>query len=129
APLDPIAEARRIEELRVEANDNVKEQHVVSKVILKQFTGKSRLLHPVSVTDRNEKVLPKGPRGEGKGPDFWPQASRAAEELWGKPEPPIPGGPKRGEKNRLHDDPDAVAIVRDAIALHYVRSRSRPAGA
>ncbi|WP_432844222.1 DUF4238 domain-containing protein [Dactylosporangium sp. CA-092794] len=123
-PLDPSTLALHIEELRAEADDNVEEQHVLSKVVSKQFTNNNRLLHAVSVTDRDAKVLVKGPRGVGKVPNFVPRASRSAEALWGKTETLIPRVIKLCEQDRLHADPDALGVVRDIVALHYVRSRS-----
>ncbi|MEU7810455.1 DUF4238 domain-containing protein [Micromonospora chalcea] len=122
-PLNRSALARRVEELRAEASNNIEEQHVLSRVILKQFTDDRHLLHAVSVIDRNAMTLKKGPRGVGKVPNFVPQASRSAEELWGRTENLIPRVIKLCQQDRLHDDPAAVAVVRDIVALHYIRNR------
>lgn len=123
-PRDAIEEIRRIDALRPEANDNITEQHLVSQVILRQFTDASHRLHRVSVIDPEEAVRPIGPPGVGKVPNFVPQASRSAEELWGKTESRIPYVLKLCNQDRLHGHPDAVAVARDTIALHYVRSWS-----
>jgi hypothetical protein len=115
---------RRIAELREQAGDNVREQHVVSRVILKQFADRRRLLHAVSVTDRRARVVARGPKGVGKIADFVPQASRSAEELWSETERQIPQLLRMCDSDAILDEPDAASVLRDVVALHYVRNRS-----
>jgi uncharacterized protein DUF4238 len=119
---DPHAAARRLNELRAHEHDNVERQHVVSRVILKRFCDDTRLLPPVSVTDPNARSLPIGPRGAGWVKDFVPRASASAERLWAQTEDRLPRVLRLCDHDRVHSDPAAVDVLRNTLALHYVRS-------
>jgi hypothetical protein len=123
-PLDRFAAARRIAELRLQADDNIREQHVVSRVVLKQWTDRTRCLNAVSVTDRTAKVITRGPGGLGKIPSFVPRASRSAEERWAMTERHVPRLVRLCDSDDILNNPDAAATLRDLVALHLVRNRS-----
>jgi hypothetical protein len=123
-PLDRSAAAQRVAELRLQADDNVREQHVVSRVVLKQWTDHTRCLNAVSVMDRGARVITRGPAGLGKIPDFVPRASRSAEERWAATERHVPRLVRLCDTDAILDDPDAAATLRDLVALHFVRNRS-----
>jgi Protein of unknown function (DUF4238) len=108
----------------LQADDNIREQHVVSRVVLKQWTDHSRCLNAVSVTDRTARIIARGPAGLGKIPDFVPRASRSAEERWAMTERHVPRLSRLCDTDAILDDPDAAATLRDLVALHFVRSRS-----
>jgi hypothetical protein len=120
---DPREAARRINELRAHEHDNVERQHVVSRVILMRFTDSTtRLVQPVSVTDPNAPNLPIGPRGVGWVKDFVPFASASAERLWALTEDRLPRALRPCDRDQVHSDPAAVDVLRDTLALHYVRN-------
>jgi hypothetical protein len=118
---------RQVQLLIPEAADNEEGQHVVSRVVLKQFTepcGKKGELFLASLNVRHadRKVACGSPAKFGKVPGYLRFASSSAEDLWGEVE------------TRLHEPLEAVrqddriadlsheAVIRDAVALHYVRS-------
>jgi hypothetical protein len=118
---------RRVKVLMPESADNEPDQHVVSKVILKQFTepcGKKNelLLARLSVRYPERKIVYAAPTRFGKIPNYLRFASSSAEDLWGATE------------TRLHDPLEAIkrddqlvtpthkAAIRDAVALHFIRS-------
>lgn len=118
---------RRISELMPEAAQNEPGQHVVSKVILKQFTepwGEKGefLLARLNVRHPERRIVRGGPAKFGKIPGYLRFASRSAEDLWGTAE------------TRLHEPLEAIrrdgkvtghaqeTVIRDVIALHLVRS-------
>ncbi|MCM4082183.1 DUF4238 domain-containing protein [Paractinoplanes hotanensis] len=121
---DVPREVARLAALRVQAGDNVREQHVVSRSLLQKFADGHRQLHAMSVSDRTAKVIRRGPRGLGKIPNFVPQASLSAEQLWGETERQIPALLHQCDTDAILGDPEATAAIRDLIALHYVRNRS-----
>ncbi|MFY1574763.1 DUF4238 domain-containing protein [Verrucosispora sp. WMMD703] len=123
-PLDRFVAARRIAELRLQADENIREQHVVSRVVLKQWTDHTRCLNAVSVTDRAARVIARGPAGLGKITDFVPRASRSAEERWAMTERHVPRLVRLCNTDAILDEPDAAATLRDLVALHFVRNRS-----
>lgn len=116
-----------IKELMPDAARHMPGQHVVSQVVLKQFAepyGEKGeiLLSALSRDHPASKMTTGGPGKYGKVPDYVRFASGSAEELWQRTE------------TRLHDvieavkcdgqvsDPAHEALVRDSIALHFVRS-------
>jgi hypothetical protein len=118
---------QRVKVLMPEAARHEPDQHVVSKVVLKQFTepyGKKGelLLSSLNVRHSERKIVRGGPTRFGKIPNYLRFASSSAEDLWGETE------------TRLHDPLEAIkrddrltdsaheAVVRDAIALHFIRS-------
>lgn len=95
-----------------------RKQHTVSRVVLKRFTTGKR----VSVYDRvSDAIYSKGPAGIFHSyldkHDPW-----AAEARWGQVEARAPRLYDLIDHGRLLDDPGALDVVRDLIAMHWVRS-------
>jgi hypothetical protein len=118
---------RRISALMPEAGQNEPDQHVVSQVILKQFTepwGRKGefLLARLNVRHPDRRIVRGGPKKFGKIPGYLPFASSSAEDLWSTTE------------TRLHEPLEAIkqhgrvtdqahqTAIREAVALHLVRS-------
>jgi hypothetical protein len=118
-----------IRELMPDAARHVPGQHVVSQVVLKQFAepyGKKGevLLAALNREHPASQMTTGGPGKFGKVPGFVRFASGSAGEL------------RRRTETRLHDVIEAVkrdgkvsgpaddAVIRDSIALHFVRSIS-----
>jgi hypothetical protein len=105
----------------------IRDQHVVSKVILRGFAapghgGKGWMLTPFDVRAGREE-RPRGLAGCGWVPDFLMCAAESAEQLWNA-EVGTHLGPaiEAARHGRLHDQDAHVAAIRDGIALHLVRS-------
>lgn len=104
----------------------VKNQHVVSRAVLKNFSSKGAkggdFLVPYNVR-ANRELHPLGIAGCGKIPHFIRYASKSLEDLW-----------KSSVEDHLHQvsasirdrsilgKPDLVTVVKDCIALHVARS-------
>ena len=118
---------QRAKALMPEAARHEPDQHVVSRVILKQFTEPcgekgELLLASLNVRHPERRIVRGGPARFGKIPNYLRFASSSAEDLWGQTE------------TRLHEPLEAIkrddriaeasheVIIRDAIALHFVRS-------
>jgi hypothetical protein len=118
---------RRIRELATEtAADHVSGQHVLSKVILRRFAAGSGpgggLLYPFRLRYPQAHHRLVGPDGCGKVPDFIAFASRSAERLWKQTEDKLHDALAAVDNGTLFDSPAHTAAIKDAIALHYVRS-------
>lgn len=92
---------RRVQDLAPEAAQNEPDQHVVSKVILKQFAepwgAKGEvLLAGLNVRHPERKIVRGGPARFGKIPNYLRFASSSAEDLWGATE------------TRLHEPLEAI---------------------
>ena len=118
---------RRMQALAPEASINhVKDQHVISKVILKRFadvSGKWKgLLYPFRLCypDARHRLL--GPDGCGKIKDFLTYASASAEQLWKETEDRLPDALDALDGGTLPINREHVATIKNAIALHYARS-------
>jgi hypothetical protein len=118
----------RIAELAPKASDNVKNQHVVSQVLLSEFTTAVEhttvehvqpydLQHP----ERRSKTQP--PRGVGKIENFVLGASTSLETKWGEVERELPGAFAAAKAGTALGDPRMTGILRDVVALHYIRSQ------
>ena len=105
----------------------IRNQHVVSKVILRGFAapghgGKGWMLTPFDVHAGRE-GRPRGLAGCGRAPDFLMCGSESAEQLWNaEVENDLGPAIKAARDGRLHDRDAHVAAIRDGIALHLVRS-------
>lgn len=104
----------------------VKNQHVVSRAVLKNFSFKDTnggdALIPYNVRAKRE-LRPLGIGGCGKIPHFIRYASQSLEDLW-----------KSSVEDHLHrvsasirdrsilGKPDLISVVKDCIALHLARS-------
>jgi len=118
---------RRVQELAPEAGQNEPDQHVVSKVILKQFaepwgTKGELLLASLNVRHPERKIVRGGPARFGKIPNYLRFASSSAEDLWGATETRLHEPLEAIKRDNRLTDPSHEAIIRDAIALHFVRS-------
>lgn len=59
----------------------------------------------------------------GKLTDFVKIDSEATEQLWGRTEQDLPAAIKAARTRRVLSNPGHVAVIKDAIALHFARSR------
>ncbi len=106
---------------------NVADQHVVSKVVLKQFAepfgNKCEVL--LAALDRNypaRKMTTGGPDKYGKVRDYVRFASGSAEELWQRTETRLHDVIEAVKRDGAVAEPTHEALIRDAIALHFIRS-------
>jgi hypothetical protein len=116
----------RIQQLEPYRDDNIKGQHVVSQVLLKRFARKAGSggweLHSFDTKHPERRPKAKGPNGCGKVPNFIRFASRSSEELWQKVEDRLPAALAAADNESIVRHPEHIATVKDAIALHFVRS-------
>ncbi len=126
-PADPSeVYLKRVSELEPEADRRIKNQHVVSKVILKGFAAPgpgsaSWQLTPFDLRLGRE-LKPRGLGGCGKVPDFLTFASESAEQLWKSVEDQLHTAIGAARAGHLHDQDAHVEAIKDGIALHLVRS-------
>ncbi|MDX2576719.1 DUF4238 domain-containing protein [Streptomyces scabiei] len=118
----------RIAELAAETDAPVKRQHLISQVLLAQFATPIRHtagLHVQPHDLRNPQRMPKArtPRGVGWIEDFVPFASASLEQTWNEVEQHLPEAFASVAAGVALDEPDTVALLRDVIALHWVRSQ------
>ena len=116
----------RLGELEPLADRRIKNQHVVSKVVLKGFAvlgprGKGLELTPFDLRLCREQ-RPRGLDGCGKVPDFLTFASASAEQLWKGVEDRLDSAIGAARVGHLHDQNANVEAIMDGIALHLVRS-------
>jgi hypothetical protein len=119
----------RIQELAPEASASpVEGQHVVSKVILRRFVGvggeSDGLLYPFRLRYPNARHRLLGPDGCGKIENFVLYASASAERLWKETEDKLHGALAAVDAGTLLSSPEHLATIKDAIALHYARSKA-----
>lgn len=118
---------QRVKALMPEAAQNEPDQHLVSKVILKQFTepwGKKGelLLASLNVRHPEREIARGGPAKFGKLPGYLHFASSSAEDLWGATETRLHEPLEAIKRDHQIADPSHEALLRDAIALHFIRS-------
>jgi Protein of unknown function (DUF4238) len=118
---------QRVKALVPEAAQNEPDQHVVSKVILKQFTQPwgtkgELLLASLNVRHPERKIVRAGSARFGKIPDYLRFASGSAEDLWGATETRLHEPLEAIKRDDRIADPSHEAVIRDAIALHFIRS-------
>jgi hypothetical protein len=118
---------RRARALLPDAARHERNQHVVSKVVLKQFTEPwgakgELLLAALSMRHPEKKILRGGPARFGKIPDYLRFASSSAEDLWAETETRLDEPLKAVWRDGQITDARDEAIIRDAIALHVIRS-------
>lgn len=104
-----------------------RQQHVVSQVLLKQFTmdepdDRGPQVRPVDVhfPDRSNKL--KSTRACGWADNFIAYNSSSAEDLWNSVERRAPAAFATVHAGTPFADPLHVETLRDLIVLHYVRS-------
>jgi hypothetical protein len=128
-PLPPSAlSLRDLNELMdaVEGRDEaaVPNQHVVSQVVLREFSGKDKnggaSLTAYNLEFGSSRVL--GTRGCGKIEDWMPVASASIEQLWHGTETRLKDALRLLKEGKILGDDTASSVLRDAVALHYVRS-------
>jgi hypothetical protein len=104
----------------------VKDQHVVSKVVLKGFASslKSRQGVYLARFDKRQRreLDPKGLNACGKINGFVQYASGSAEALWHSVETKLSEAIKAAEAGTLHENEKHVEAIKDGIALHLVRT-------
>jgi hypothetical protein len=126
-PADPSeVYLERVRELELEAHKRIKNQHVVSKVILKGFAapgpgGGGWQLTPFDLHLGRE-LKPRGLVGCGRVPDFLKLASESAEQLWKSVEDQLHTAIGAARAGHLHDQDVHAEAIKDGIALHLVRS-------
>lgn len=102
-------------------------QHLVSRVLLKRFTapgtgGSGPQLYPFDLRHPHQAHKLKGPAGCGWAQDFVPFASGSLEAVWARTEQDLPRAFAALDAGRLFDEPEHHPVLRDLIALHWVRS-------
>jgi hypothetical protein len=117
---------KRLRELEPQAEKRIRNQHVVSKVILKGFAapgphGAGWRLTPFDLHLGHEQK-PRGLDGCGKVPDFLKFASESAEQLWKGVEDQLHTAIGTARAGHLHDQSAHVEAIMDGVALHLVRS-------
>jgi hypothetical protein len=118
---------QRVKALVPEAAQNEPDQHVVSKVILKQFTRPwgnkgELLLASLNIRHPELKIVRGGPARFGKIPNYLRFASSSAEDLWGATETRLHEPLEAIKRDDRIVDPSHDAAIRDAIAVHFIRS-------
>ena len=126
-PADPHdVYLKRVRELESEADNRIRNQHVVSKVILKGFAapgsrGAGWRLTPFDLRLGQEQK-PRGLGGCGRVPNFLTFASESAEQLWKSVEDQLHNAIGTARAGNLHDQSAHAEAITDCIALHLVRS-------
>jgi len=118
---------RRINALLPQSAQNKPDQHLVSEVILKQYTepwGRKPefLLASLNVQHPERRISRGGPDRFGKFPNYVSFASSSAEDLWHTTETRLHEPLEALKRDGRLTDPEHEAAIRDAIALHVVRS-------
>ncbi|MFF4104337.1 DUF4238 domain-containing protein [Streptomyces sp. NPDC001903] len=117
----------RVRELEHTPGRPVRRQHLVSRVLLKRFTapgsrGAGPQLYPFDLHHPHQAHKLKGPAGCGWAPDFVPFASGSLEATWARTEQNLPRAFASLDSGRLFDEPEHHPVLRDLVALHWVRS-------
>ena len=117
---------KRIRELEPDANRQIVNQHVVSKVVLKGFAapghkGQGWQLTPFDLRLGREQRA-RGLSGCGKILNFLTFASESAERVWKSVEDRLDSAIKAARAGNLHSNNAQVEAIKDGIALHLVRS-------
>ncbi|MFF1612210.1 DUF4238 domain-containing protein [Amycolatopsis sp. NPDC058278] len=117
----------RIDTLTTDAGSHVANQHIVSRILLKGFAsrghGSSKGCQLTAFdVERGRELTTRGLRGCAKVPAFLKFASKSAEALWQEVEtrlgPPI----DVARSGNLHASHPYNDVIKDGIALHFVRS-------
>jgi hypothetical protein len=113
----------RIEELRNVDEPTIKRQHIVSQVLLRRFSAPSpKGSRLVSHHLRHGPQPPKSIRECGKAPGFLSAAVQSAELLWKEVEDKLGPAIEAARHGGVHGNVAHVATIKDAIALHAIRS-------
>jgi len=116
-----------IRALEAETDAPVKNQHVVSRVVLQGFAAPGKKgggweLSPFDVS-RGRELKRLGIRGCGKIANFLPYASASAEKLWQTVENDLSEAITSTRNGGLSSSSPHLQVIKDGIALHLVRSR------
>lgn len=111
-----------------EAAENIPGQHTVTQALLRRFTismpGNQYALCRIDLAQAPGRGKTKTPSVVGKIENFVPYASASMEKYWSKIEKPFPEAFAALDDRTLFDPGQerALSVVRDAAALHFVRS-------
>ncbi|MEU5046961.1 DUF4238 domain-containing protein [Streptomyces griseorubiginosus] len=105
----------------------IRRQHLVSKVLLKQFTeasseGSGLQLRPVDVRNPERRTKLASPRTCGWADTFVAFDSASAEKLWDSVETRAHAAFEAVRAGTPFADPVHAEALRDLVVLHYVRS-------
>jgi hypothetical protein len=105
---------------------HVVRQHVVSQVILRNFTEKVDGAPRVGLYDApaGRAMSPVGVKDVGVVKNFLRVDSAQAEKLWGQVETQLPAAAKAARTPDVVNQPEKLDVLRKAIALHYARASS-----
>lgn len=101
------------------------EQHLISQALMRQFcipTNQGDRLLSYNLQFGQTRLLPT--RQVGKLTDFVKIDSEATEQVWGRTEQDLPAAIEAARTRRVLKNPKHVAVIKDAIALHFARSRA-----
>lgn len=110
----------------MKAAQQTSRQHVVSKVVLKEFailkggSGLQLRAFDLDHPERGTRLRP--PSRCGYAMDFVAFDSASAEELWGRTEAQVPAALAAVRRGTPFADPAHAEVLRDLVVLHYVRS-------
>jgi hypothetical protein len=118
---------QRVQARSSEASDpTVPHQHVVSQSVLRRFTvpvpGNDQCLLYFNLLRDPVVSRRSAPKGVGAVEDFVPFASASMEEFWGRMETDFSEAFKAIDDGSLFTRSDLLSVVRDLLAMHYVRS-------
>jgi hypothetical protein len=121
---------RRIRDLQAAGPylSHVTEQHVISRVLLKRLAEPSGphqgLICPFRLEYPRARHRLVGPDGCAKVDNFVGWASASAEKLWKETEDRLPDALAAMDAGTLFADAGHVSVIKDAIALHFARSKA-----
>jgi hypothetical protein len=117
----------RMQARAADAAANTPGQHTVSQTLLRRFTvskpGNDYALLRLDLLRFPVRSYTRGPGGVGKTTDFVPYASTSLEAFWSAIETDFPRAFAAVDDGTLFDPGKeyALSIVRDLVALHFVR--------
>ena len=116
-----------VQRLDSQAAHNIKDQHVVSQVILSNFAerwGKKqeRLLAGLDLDHEGSAPRYGGTRRFGKVPNFVRFASKSIEQVWKESEDRLRAALDAIASHTVFTDPASLSTIRDAVVLHFVHS-------
>jgi hypothetical protein len=107
------------------SSPTIARQHLISKAILRRFcepgpgnAGLQLMRHDLLQGN----ARPNGPGGVGYVRNFVKIDSQATEEMWQLTENALPQAIDAAISHAILADPRLISVLRDAIALHYVRN-------
>jgi Protein of unknown function (DUF4238) len=105
------------------ASPKVREQHVVSRALLRRFLGPTKQGNRlISYNLKFGKPYLRAPGGVGKLENFVKIDGQETEQLWGLTEQNLPAAIDAARSRRVLQNPQHISVIKDAIALHFARS-------